>query len=357
MPSPDLSGMIQRCEPSVTIERDTFTLENNAWGANQVSTFSQCVYASVAGSPNPRYGWTWNYPEELPDAVKAYPEIIYGKKPWFSTSTTLNLPRLLSPIPSLTVDFDLQHVGTGRYNTAFELWLTSQETATAQQISHEVMFWIGAKGQPRPAGSYETTVTFPDGRRCDLWLGEINTWNYLAFYFHVPFTSGVLEFGYYLDYLVRNNWLPPNCYIASLELGNEVWYGTGTSVLERYQVTLNSTLVIPPPNPPSEPVVPPVEPMPVPPVVTPPASDPTKAVIEVEVPTAALVYVEEHLMQSTSSHRVFASPSLSPNQDFYYTVRVVLEEPDRYVEERRKVIVRAGVVVRLSFLYLAGTNS
>jgi hypothetical protein len=229
-------GMEERCGRGDVLRRGDYTLENNAWGADGVSRFTQCVSATPSGD---RLAWTWDYPAEDVDRVKAYPEVILGKKPFTpGPSSTGLLPRPLSPVPVITVEFAARTQATGRCNAAFEIWLTSDPAAPQASITHEVMFWVDQAGGPWPAGSRVRTVTLADGRTCDLWAGPMQSWRYLAFVFRERVTSGTIEFGPYLEDLLANGDIPPTAYVADLEYGNEVWYGTGSTVLERYRVAV-----------------------------------------------------------------------------------------------------------------------
>src|SRR5947207_12786253 len=103
------------------------------------------------------------------------------------------------------------------------------------------MFWVGQGGDPTPVGRRAGSVALADGRPCDLWVGRIKTWDYFGFVFHRPFSAGVLECGYYLDYLLRQGHLPAGVSIASLSFGNEVWYGSGRTVIDRYRATVGDS--------------------------------------------------------------------------------------------------------------------
>lgn len=243
----DVTGLTKNCTPGATVPLGKFTLENNTWGANEVSTFSQCILYSPATVPTPQYGWSWTYPQEAEDDVKAYPEIEYGKKPWAAQSTTPNLPQQLSAIGSLQVDFTAQLDVNGRYNLSFDLWLTNSAAATVGSITHEVMIWVANDGGPTPAGDPTATLTILGNPQCDLWVGSIDASGstpehpYLAFVFQEPFLSGSIDLVPYLNYLLQQQLIPADAYLASVEFGNEVWYGSGTTLLTSYQITSSAT--------------------------------------------------------------------------------------------------------------------
>jgi uncharacterized protein (TIGR03000 family) len=318
--------MDQRSAPYDTLTRGEYRVENNTWGSHQVHDYSQAVFAGPEGGGGPRFAWTWDYPAELPDAVKAFPEVIFGKKPWAWTSTTGRLPRPVSPVPSVRVAFDLRTEATGRYNSAFAIWLTrSAQAAGEPDVSHEVMFWVDRQDDPAPAGRRLGSVTLADGRPCDLWAGRVKTWECFAFVFHRPYSAGVLECGYYLEHLLRAGHLPADVHIASLEFGNEIWHGSGRTVLNEYRVAVADG---PPPAP---------------------TADPDRAYLRLDLPERAEVFIEDTRMPGTAARRVFRSPPIDRGRDHVYRVRVVTDRSDGPGSEEREVVVRAGEVADVSF--------
>lgn len=69
----------------------------------------------------------------------------------------------------------------------------------------------------------------------------------------------------------------------------------------------------------------------------------------VRVPANAKVFIDDNLMQSTSTERVFTSPPIEPGQSYYYTIRVVVQRDGREVEDVRRVTVKPGEISRLAF--------
>jgi hypothetical protein len=191
--------------------------------------------------PAPQFGWTWEY-NSPSGGVMAYPEVIFGKKPFGGSSATQDLPASVAALRSLRVDFELRTTATGMYNAAFEVWITKTAVAIEREITHEVMWWIGSQGGPSPGGKLAASGLTLDGRDCDLWIarpgqdGWTQPWVYFAFVFRRPFTSGVLECAEFLTYLRTQGLIPSNQFVACLEFGNEVWDGVGETVVDRYEV-------------------------------------------------------------------------------------------------------------------------
>jgi uncharacterized protein (TIGR03000 family) len=75
----------------------------------------------------------------------------------------------------------------------------------------------------------------------------------------------------------------------------------------------------------------------------------TRAKLVVEVPADARLYIDDQLMKTTSSKRVFSTPFLAQGQAYYYEVRVEVLRDGKPVSETKKVVVRAGEEARASF--------
>ena len=65
----------------------SYILENNVWGQGDITNYSQCIFLVDNG----HFGWKWDWPNEG-SHVKSYPEVMFGKKPWSSSSTHSSMP-------------------------------------------------------------------------------------------------------------------------------------------------------------------------------------------------------------------------------------------------------------------------
>lgn len=68
-----------------------------------------------------------------------------------------------------------------------------------------------------------------------------------------------------------------------------------------------------------------------------------------DVPANAKLFVDDLPMTGKEVTRQFATPVLEPGQTYYYTVRVESNRDGKPVSETRRVLVRAGELVRESF--------
>jgi uncharacterized protein (TIGR03000 family) len=69
----------------------------------------------------------------------------------------------------------------------------------------------------------------------------------------------------------------------------------------------------------------------------------------VELPADAKLYVDDHLMQTTSERRAFSSPRLEEGQTYYYILRAEVVRDGRTLSDTKRVLVHAGEVVQASF--------
>ena len=212
-----------------------YIIENNIWGQGSITNFSQCIYTTN----NLKYGWTWNWPNQGTN-VKAYPEVIFGKKPWSDTSTHESLPQKVSSIETFVVEFDVDISASGSYNLAFEFWVTSDSLSNEEGITTEVMIWT-AGDFLQPAGSMIAEVEF-NGIGYSLYKSNFENWVYYAFISDQEQLNGTLYIHDFIQYMIDNNYLYVNDFIANMEMGNEVVSGLGRTDVNQFSVSVNESL-------------------------------------------------------------------------------------------------------------------
>tara|TARA_Y100000588_G_scaffold71579_1_gene73585 strand:- start:1486 stop:2520 length:1035 start_codon:yes stop_codon:yes gene_type:complete len=215
---------------------DQYIVENNIWGQGDINDFTQCIYRTGSEN-NINFGWNWDWPNENND-VKSYPEVIYGKKPWSSNSTTQELPIKIGNIDEIYVDYDLNMNANGSYNLAFEFWVTTDSLSSQAGITTEVMIWMD-RNIINPAGSLIASVNF-DGFEYKVYRANWDSWTYIAFLSTETQYSGLLAVHNFVHYLVNEGLLNADEYFADFEMGNEVIYGTGQTDVRKYDIYINS---------------------------------------------------------------------------------------------------------------------
>lgn len=214
---------------------DSYLIENNVWGKENIVNYTQCIYETN----NSEFGWHWDWPDSGYN-VKAYPEVIFGRKPWWNESTYPALPLKLSAIESFIVNFDLNMSAQGSYNLAFEFWVTADSLSDGNNITTEVMIWTD-RNIITPAGNIVATVSI-DGFTYNLYRAIFSNWTYFTFLSQTVQYQGSLNVHKFIDYMVDQDLLDPAEYFASFELGNEVIHGSGVTNVKNYKISVNSVL-------------------------------------------------------------------------------------------------------------------
>ena len=237
------------CRDWAKLRNGGFVYENNVWnqGAIERENRVQCLLERVVDG-EVQYGWRWQWPRGSGN-VKAYPEVIYGHKPWFTTSTTANLPRRISTINELSVTYDIEMQAQGRYNLAFDIWVTNSGRPTPATITHEIMIWVGDRTRAwEPSPGYLAKRVAIGSAAYDLYVRPHAEWlnehgapqvAYIAFNARTARASGRIDVKEFLDYLTDNGHLPADGYVASVELGNEIMSGTGEVWLKSYDIRVD----------------------------------------------------------------------------------------------------------------------
>jgi uncharacterized protein (TIGR03000 family) len=96
----------------------------------------------------------------------------------------------------------------------------------------------------------------------------------------------------------------------------------------------------------------PTEPIP-PPKPGKKTSTTTTAKVVVDLPAEAKLYVDDRLMKTTSSRRVFSTPKLEDGETYYYILRAEVEREGQKISRTKRVVVRAGAETRAAFPELA----
>jgi uncharacterized protein (TIGR03000 family) len=76
---------------------------------------------------------------------------------------------------------------------------------------------------------------------------------------------------------------------------------------------------------------------------------PNRAKLIVELPADAKLYVDDRAIKNGANPRTFHTPELEPGQLYYYELRVEVMRDGKPVTESKRVIVKAGEVIRANF--------
>ncbi len=223
------------CNDGAEISVDELTIQNNVWGKGNITNYQQCIRVTKNNSIN-TFEWMWSWPNSG-NNVKAYPEIIYGLKPFGNTTTTSRLPVKLTEMNSINVSFDsIKTDMTGIGNLAFDIWITDSPSPVQNNIKHEIMIWLKNQGQA-PAGVFIARIIIA-GVEYDFYSGDVGSWDYFAFLKVTQDDLISIPVGDFINYLKNHSYILPEEYLSSIEFGNEVIQGSGKTSVFNYRVAI-----------------------------------------------------------------------------------------------------------------------
>jgi hypothetical protein len=246
----DFDVCIRRVRPIVAdctdyemIDANGYQVNNNPWGKESLTDYSQCVFATGSGDDT-RFGWIWRWPVSDPVwQVRGYPEVMAGRSPWNAVNTGHGLPAPTTSQVAFTFDLDLVVGADDAYDFAPEVWLTSDPEPSSSNIQEEIMFWLLHHGMS-PAGSLVDTFS-TGGVDYDLYLKEDHDpgggstttgWTYVAFVAQTEVRRGTLELKPFVDHLVQLGTVDGPRYYAGVELGTEIVNGSGSAIIKDFSV-------------------------------------------------------------------------------------------------------------------------
>jgi len=219
---------------------------NNVWNPGTLVENKDFFIETTLTRSNMTQGttFTWSFPftTEYGAPVRAYPEIIFGPGPMAGGQKVTDvggvLPLQVSHIATLNIDYDVKISGnTSGFNVAFDIWLTSVPGGGRETMTNEIMIWLHSGDFP----AMGTLVgTYTDG---DFSAKIYHTGTYTAIVSDNDSFRGTVDFAAVLAKLVAMGIVSPNEYIGSIELGSEVFSGTGSLTVNNLGINATTTPV------------------------------------------------------------------------------------------------------------------
>ncbi len=223
------------CTTDGILNYGEYKIINNCWGKGNIQDFTQCVFIKETENDY-SFGFNWYWQSGVNNDVKAYPEILFGFKPFDTKSTTTKLPVKISEGKKIIASFSsISTTFTGTGNTAFDIWITSSPTPAQSNITREIMIWTKNYGQT--AGGSKVATVKIDNVNFDFYKADWN-WTYLAFVIKDNIDYKTINIHKFVEYLVTNGYITNNEYFASVEYGNEVVQGQGSTKITNFKVVV-----------------------------------------------------------------------------------------------------------------------
>ncbi len=243
----DVSGIIaeeSQEDWGTIIYKSKYRVQNNVWNKEAATgPYIQRVFTEMLNGKE-AFGWQWNWPLTSTNVV-SYPEVIYGDKAWDVSSGIMTEFPVTAASSDIVADFNVSISAEGTYNMAFSIWGYSNSSNPRESITHEIMIWIINEGMS-PAGTKRYNLTV-NGVVFDVYVrenhgdasgGTSHTWTYIAFSPRTNLINGPLNIHEFTDFLISKSILSSSTFLSSLELGNEVVGGKGTTEIENYLVVI-----------------------------------------------------------------------------------------------------------------------
>ncbi len=214
---------------------------NNVWNKGIASgPYQQKVFLETLDGEG-AFGWQWSWPRGRD--VMAYPEVVYGDKPWDPPS---GIPSEFPfPVGSrrIAVRYEARFTATGAYSMILTLWGIANTQNPKGSITHEIMIWTANNGGT-PAGRKRGTLLVSD-ISFDVYVNPNQSdnsgvnksqWTYVAFVAQTPLLKGQLDLDALTDYLLKQGIMTETTFLTSVELGTEILGGAGTVEILDYAV-------------------------------------------------------------------------------------------------------------------------
>jgi Glycosyl hydrolase family 12 len=217
-----------------------YIVSSNVWNPSRDG--AQCMFRGRwAGLPlgdgrGPALvSWAWNWPGTA-KVPHGYPSIIRGWNPWRRGATSSDFPVRADALKALPASYKTEVRGEGMFNTAFEMWLSSEPRPSPANIAAEVMVWVD-RGKAMPAGR-KIAETSIDGRAFEVWAAKVETWDYVAYRQKRALYDGTVDLKKFLDDAKARGILQGGYWLDSVEFGNEVTQGSGRAVIDQFDLGL-----------------------------------------------------------------------------------------------------------------------
>ena len=222
------------------IDFNSRNLINNVWGVGQDEKLTSSIFVNNENN----FGWNWSRLDAKPQTgvnyIKPiYPSMRIGGSPWV-LSESKYFPIKLGQIQTLQLDCSYNYVKipSGSFNLSYDIFFCdTDQICDKPVIKAEVMIWINSTIK-RPQDAYKGEFT--DGN---------NTYQLYAYvmpdgrqYYSFDMSSKPQQNGYNLvdvKALLDNLKLDPGLYIHGVELGTEIYNGSGEILINKFNINLN----------------------------------------------------------------------------------------------------------------------
>jgi hypothetical protein len=213
------------CNAYATMMMGKYRLYNNLWGQNSGSGW-QCMWNVSSSGSTIAWGTNWNWTGQN-NSVKSYTSAVLGWH-WGGSQANTGLPLQQSSRKNIYTrwNYRLTQHNANALNVAYDIWLHNTANPGPNGTpSDEVMLWLTRSGNIHPVGNKQATLTV-EGSTWDLYEGRSN-WQVHTFVRTSGTSSVSVNLKAFLNVLVARGTLSNTKYINGIEVGSEVFTGSG----------------------------------------------------------------------------------------------------------------------------------
>ena len=235
-------GLIEKSGEWDRITYGEFLVENCTWNVSAAkSKWQETVFCdTLTGS----LGWKWDFSGEKDEgntpAIKSFPEIIFGRKPYDNyRSTTTRLPIELTSA-KFRLGYEYVADADGEYNTSTDISFTDSKNPSPANIRAKLMIWFDHRNMPF-FESKTLNKAVIGGRTHEVFIdtehvGPEGKWIFIALLPENLPSRGELNLNEYFTYALSVGALKPDWFLSSIEVGSEIASGKGKISFKRYNV-------------------------------------------------------------------------------------------------------------------------
>ena len=211
-------------------------LYNNIWGALGKELNNKNLKLYVYYKSDDNFGWEWDRPDPSPGkyVTPVYSEAIIGAIPTQTYYTTDIFPIRYGDIKDWKSEIEFQYIKppTGRYNLAYDIYWMEGKTK-----KFNIMIWVAGHHDEKPVGIVSDGINEyihyhrgpGKGQYWDFHLFELKNQNV---------TNVKIDIKKLLD-TIRDDNIDDNWIIPGMELGSEIFRGSGRIEINKYMIDLN----------------------------------------------------------------------------------------------------------------------
>lgn len=232
---------------NIRIANQTRSLHNNVWGATHNEQEDYDTKSYIYYKSDGSFGWEWHRQNpKIGDGNKfiepIYPEVVVGSIPGKADYTTDRFPIRYGNISNWTSEINYRwiYAPTDYYNLAYDIYFLDPAGGNKK---FNVMFWIEGHNDEESIGIVSDGIN--DYKHFKRTIGDGQSWEWHGFELINQSDVNKSSIHYKVDIkkllenvlpnVMQDDWLVPG-----VELGSEVWEGSGRIEIDKYVITINN---------------------------------------------------------------------------------------------------------------------